>query len=335
MVQARSARFRQWLRLIPLSLALVWLAACSRTPQSEAEAVANYPERPIVWILAFEPGGGSDLEARRVQSALEEKLGTSIQVQYRSGGGGAVGWSELAKQSPDGYTVGGLVIPHMIVQPLALADTGYTTEQIKPVAWNVSAPAALLVAENGRFETIEQFMAYAREHPEELTVGGVETFSASDLALTQLVESSGIEVDYVPLAGGAGPLLASLLGGHVDSVMLGTSHGVGADGIRVLAVAGTERFETLPDVPTFAELGYEVTIEYAWGVGMPAGTPDAIAAKFGNAVIEVMRETGAAEGVLQEGLSPVLIGPDEAAQYVAQQKATYEELMPLLRTLSR
>ena len=75
MVQTRSVRFRQRVRLITLSLAIACLAACSRAPQSEAEAVANYPERPIVWILAFEPGGGSDVEARRVQNALEEKLG--------------------------------------------------------------------------------------------------------------------------------------------------------------------------------------------------------------------------------------------------------------------
>jgi tripartite-type tricarboxylate transporter receptor subunit TctC len=334
-VKSRSEEYGEPLLLIGLSLVVALLTACGGATESQAEAVANYPRRPITWIVAFDPGGGSDIEARRVQSSLEDKLGTRIQVQYRSGGGGAVGWSDLVKQNGDGYTVGGLVIPHIIIQPLALDDTGYATEEITPVAWNVSAPAALLVVENGRFETIEQFMTYAREHPGELTVGGVETFSTSDLALAQLIDSSGIDVDYVPLTGGAGPLLNSLRGGHVDAVMLGTSHAVGADGIAALAVAGSERFETLPDVPTFKELGYEVTIEYAWGVGMPADTPDAIATKFGNAVIEVMKETGVAEALLAGGLSPLLIGPDEAAQYVARQKTTYEALMPLLDKLNR
>jgi len=335
MVHTTNERRRQRLLVIGLSLVLAPLAACGGATESPADAQASYPNRPITWIVAFDPGGGSDVEARRVQSALEDKLGTRIQVQYRSGGGGAVGWSELVKQKADGYTVGGLVIPHMIIQPLVLEDAGYTTEEIRPVAWNVSAPAALLVVEDGRFETIEQFMSYAREHPGELTVGGVETFSTSDLALAQLMDSSGIDVDYVPLPGGAGPLLNSLRGGHVDAAMLGTAHAVRADGIRALAVAGKERFETLPDVPTFAELGYDVTIEYAWGIGMPAGTPDAIATKFGNAVIEVMRESGADKALLEGGLSPLLIGPDDAAQYVARQKATYEKLMPLLEKLNR
>lgn len=335
MARTKSKRYRRRLLIVASSLMLVVALACGGTAESPAEAEANYPKRPITWIVAFDPGGGSDVEARRVQSALEDKLGARIQVQYRSGGGGAVGWSELVKQKADGYTVGGLVIPHIIIQPLVLDDTGYTTEEIRPVAWNVSAPAALLVVEDGRFETIEQFMSYAKEHPGELTVGGVETFSTSDLALAQLIDSSGIDVDYVPLNGGAGPLLNSLRGGHVDAVMLGTSHAVRADGIRALAVAGDERFATLPDVPTFEELGYEVTIVYAWGVGMPADTPDAIATKFGNAVIEVMRETVGDNALLEGGLSPLLIGPDEAAQYGAKQKATYETLMPLLEKLNR
>ena len=328
-------RLQQSVAPIVLSLMLASMAACGGAPMTEEEALASYPNRPIVWLVAFDPGGGSDLEARRVQAALEEKLGTTIQVQYRSGGGGAVGWSELTSATPDGYTVGGLVIPHIVIQPLALTDTGYATEQIRPAAFPVSAPSALLVAQDSRFETIEQFMDYARENPGELTVGGVETFSTSDLALIELMDKSGIDVDYVPIAGGGGPVLASLQGGHVDSVMLGTPHGMRTDGVRILAVGGAERFPTLPDVPTFAELGYEITIEFGWGVGMPAGTPEAIVSKFGNAVIDVWRETGMVDTVPDEGLSPVLIGPDEAEAYVQGQKATYEQLMPLLRMLSR
>ena len=111
LVSRRSMRFQQRVAPIALSLILASMAACDSAPQSEAEALASYPNRPIVWLVAFDPGGGSDLEARRVQAALEEKLGTSIQVQYRSGGGGAVGWSELTGATPDGYTVGGLVDP--------------------------------------------------------------------------------------------------------------------------------------------------------------------------------------------------------------------------------
>ena len=318
------------------SLALAMLVACTgATSRGTPESADQYPSRPITWIVAFDPGGGSDIEARRVQQSLQKKLGTSIQIQYRAGGGGAVGWSELVAQSPDGYTVGGLVIPHIIIQPLALSSTGYTTEDIRPVAWNVSAPAALMVAEDSRFKTMEQFVTFAKEHPGNTTIGGVETFSASDLALAELVKSSGIEVNYVPITGGAGPLLTSLRGGHIDAVLLSTAHAVRTDGVRALAIGGAERLPTLPGVPTFAELGYEITIGYAWGVGMPAGASDAIARKFGNAVIEVMREPGMTEALLKEGLVPVLVGPDKAGIYMTGQKGHFEKLVPLVRDLSR
>jgi tripartite-type tricarboxylate transporter receptor subunit TctC len=294
-----------------------------------------YPERPITYIVAFDPGGGSDVEARRIQQPLEEQLGTSLQIEYRSGGGGAIGWAELASAQPDGYTVGGLVIPHIVIQPLALEDPGYTTEGLRAVAWQVAAPAALLVPTNSRFETIDQFIEEAKANPGQLTVGGVGSFSGSDLALAQLMEQSGIDVTYVPTTGGAGPLISSLAGGHFDAAFLATSHAVRSDEVRALAIAGTERFEdVLPDVPTFSESGYDVTIEYAWGVGMPAGVPDDVATEFGEAVVTAMESGDIPSQVAAEGLQPVSIGPDQAQQYVQEQQAVYEELLPLVEELS-
>jgi tripartite-type tricarboxylate transporter receptor subunit TctC len=203
------------------------------------------------------------------------------------------------------------------------------------VAWNVAAPTALLVADNGPFKTMQEFMARATASPHQVTVGGVETFSASDLALAELVASSGIKVNYVPITGGAGPLLTSLRGGHVDAIMLSTAHAVRTEGVKALAVAGDERFKTLPDVPTFKELGYDVTVAFAWGVGMPSGTPEPIVTKFGNAVLEVMKQPGIEESLLKEGLLAVLIGPDRAVAYVDDQRANYERLVPLVRNLSQ
>ncbi|GIU93528.1 MAG: hypothetical protein KatS3mg011_2434 [Acidimicrobiia bacterium] len=89
----------------------------------------------------------------------------------------------------------------------------------------------------------------------------------------------------------------------------------------------------MPDVPTFSEFGYDVTIAFAWGVGMPAGTPEPIVEKFGNAVIQAMRDTGADQAVIEEGLDPVLLGPDEAQAYVDQQVEIYTELLPILQAL--
>lgn len=297
------------------------------------DMAADYPDGPITWIVSFDPGGGSDTEARRVQPALEDILGTSIQVEYHSGGGGAVGWSEFVGRDADGYTVGGIVIPHIVIQPLALDDPGYQTEDMRAVAWTVGAAAALLVPEDSPFATFEDFMAFAEANPGEVTVGGVATFSGSDLALAELVAETGIDVAYIPISGGAAPIITDLLGGHIDAAMLATTHAVRTDGVRTLAIAGDERFAGLPDVPTFSESGANVTVRYAWGVSVPADTPDAIAKKFGEAVIQAMRDSGADVSVVNDGLDPIMLGPDEAQAFVNDSIATYEALVPVLAQL--
>lgn len=305
------------------------------TTTTTADPAADYPEGPITWIVAFDPGGGSDTEARRIQQTLEEILGTRVQIEYRSGGGGAVGWSELVKQDADGYTVGGVVIPHIVIQPLALDDPGYQTNEMRAVAWTVGAPAALLVSEDSPFQTVDDFVAFAQENPGELTIGGVSTYSGSDLALAEFVKEAGIDVSYVPITGGAAPIITDLLGGHIDAAMLATTHAVrNADaGLRPLAIAGETRFVGLPDVATFSESGYTVTVRYAWGVAVPAGVDDAFATKFGEAVIQAMVDSGAAESVVNDGLDPIMIGPDEAQAWVDEQVSNFESLLPTLAAL--
>lgn len=298
-----------------------------------ADEAADYPDQPITYIVAFDPGGGSDTEARRIQSDLEAILGQQIQVEYRSGGGGAVGWSEFVGTEPDGYTAAGLVLPHIVIQPLALDDPGYQTDEIRAVAWTVGAPAALLVPEDSEFETIDDFLAFAEANPGEVTVGGVATFSGSDLALAQVVAETGIEVAYIPISGGAAPIITDLLGGHIDAAMLATTHAVRTDGVKTLAIAGDERFPGLPDTPTFSEVGANVTVTYAWGAGVPADTPDAIANKLGNAIIQAMMDGGHDESVVDEGYFPIMMGPDEANAFVEGSVATFETLLPFLEAL--
>lgn len=305
------------------------------TAPDTTEAPADpYPEEPITYIVAFDPGGGSDTEARRIQPDLEACMGVQVQVEYRSGGGGAVGWSEFVGTDPDGYTAAGLVLPHIVIQPLALDDPGYQTEEIRAIAWTVGAPAALLVPEDSEFETIEEFMAAAEAAPGELTVGGVATFSGSDLALAQLVAETGLDVTYIPISGGAAPIITDLLGGHIDAAMLATTHAVRTDGVKTLAIAGDERFPGLPDTPTFSEsVGADVNVTYAWGAGVPADTPDERAVKLGDCIIQAMIDGGHDETVVNDGYVPIMMGPDEANAFVVGSVAAFELLIPFLEEL--
>jgi tripartite-type tricarboxylate transporter receptor subunit TctC len=257
-------------------------------------ASAQYPEQPITYIISFNPGGESDVTARFQEPLLEEKLGVDVVVTHRPGGGGAVAWSEFQRTAePDGYTIIGINIPHIVAQPIQRADAGYETFDWEIITWFHFTPNALIVDKDSQFQTLEDLIAYAKENPQVVTVGGSGTFSANHLEMLRLEKEADIDLTYIPFTG-TGPLPAAILGNHVSSLMSYTMLGVQmSDEVRVLAVAGEERVSTLPDVPTFRELGYDIVGGAYRGVAAPKGTPqevvDRLAEVFGE-VNELIRE---------------------------------------------
>lgn len=322
------SRDTRWLAFTLCGIALILTLALAAQGGPSA-----YPVRPITWIVSFAPGGQSDVEVRRMQPHLERILGVRILVQYRTGGGGAVGWSELVRSPADGYTVGGLVVPHMVLQPLVRGDeAGYRIEQVRAIAWTVAAPNALMVRRDSRFQTLKDFVDFAKANPGRLAVGGVERLSPSDLSMAQFEKAAGIRVTYVPIAGGAGPVMTSLMGGHIDAGTTAVSHGIRhRDNVRILAHSGRSRIESIPDVPTFKELGYAVTVETAWGMGVPSGTPADVVIKLSQAFLQVIRMPEIQKALKDEGLTPVLLGHADSQLYLNRLVGVYSELIHLLR----
>lgn len=300
------------------------------------EACDVYPNRSINWIVAFAPGGAMDIEVRRIQSALEDELGVRVNVLYLPGAGGAVGWSQVKDADADGYTVTGLALPHMTIQPLMPDAPGYVTEDLDPLVWKAISGGAIIVPDDSPYETFDDLVAAALAAPGTITIGGVDTYSASDLLFAQVSESTGAEFVYVPVAGGGGPLTTAIVGGQVDAGALGSSHATTTDGMRALAVASPDgtRFEAIPDVPTFDELGYEgITTYYVWGVGMPTGVDPCIQEKFADAVVAAVRNSGAEEDLVRDGYKVALLSMDEAKSFTAEQAEAFRALAPKLREI--
>lgn len=251
-------------------------------------AAAEYPDQPITYVIPFNPGGESDVTARFQEPHLEEMLGTDIVVQHRPGGGGAVAWSDFQRTAePDGYSLVGVNLPHIVAQPLLRADSGYDTFEWDIVTWFHFTPSAVLVAQDSPFETLEDLLDYARENPQVVTIGGSATFSANHLETLRLEREADVNLTYIPFTG-TGPLPAALLGRHVSALMSYTVLGLQMpEQVRVLAVAAEERVSTLPDVPTFRELGYDIVGGAYRGVAAPKGTPPEIVARLA----EVFAET--------------------------------------------
>lgn len=257
-------------------------------------ASADYPEQPVTYIIPFNPGGESDVTARFQEPHLEEILGVDVIVTHRPGGGGAVAWSEFQRTAePDGHTIIGVNIPHIVAQPIQRADAGYETFDWEIITWFHFTPNALIVRNDSPFETLEDLIEYARENPQVVTVGGSGTFSANHLEMLRLEKAADIDLTYIPFTG-TGPLPPAVLGGHVSAVMNYTMLGVQmSEEVRVLAVAAEERVPTLPDAPTFRELGYDIVGGAYRGVAAPKGTPpdivERLAEVFGE-VNEIIRE---------------------------------------------
>lgn len=273
---------------------------------------ADYPERDITYQITFSPGGGSDIRARAQQPMLEEKLGVKMQIQYKPGGGGSLGWANMVKQKPDGYFMSGINIPHIILQPLARDNAGYETEQIEPVVLFQQIPFGLTVLADSPFQTLEDLVAYAKENPGAVTVGGSGSWDATHIAHLQFEKLAGIKMTYIPHKGGK-PKQTALLGGHTMASWFGTSewlpHG---DKVRNLAVATQEPVETNPDLPTFKSKGYELYSSVYHGVGVPQGTPPEVIGKLQDTFVEIASSDDVRAQKLKSGIIPIAMPAAEA-----------------------
>lgn len=287
----------------------------------------DYPSEPITYTIPFNPGGQSDLEARRQQPMLEDILGTSVIIQYKPGGGGSVGWAELVRAKPDGYTIAGINVPHIVLQPLARGNAGFETSQIKPIAFFQTTPIGLAVLKDSQFKTLDDLIEYAKANPGAVVTGGSGTWSGHHIANLQLQEKAGIETTYVPYKGAA-PAVAAFLGGHVQALW-GNSNDLyqHKDKLRVLAFGTKEPFSPMPDVPTFESLGYNLYASIDRGAGAPPGTPDEKIKVLQDAFLKIANDPKVQEQMLQDGFVPMSLGSKEAEEYIQQKVADWKPVV--------
>ena len=187
---------------------------------------AEYPSKPLTYIICFNPGGESDITARIQEPVLKKYFGQEVVVTYKIGGGGSVGWSELVRSKPDGYTIAGDNLPHIVLQPLERGNAGYNTLDLKQIYMFESTPNLLVVRQDSPYKTLKDFVDYAKKNPPGIvTVGGSGSSTANDLGTTMLNKAAGIKLTYIPF-GGSGSAVPALLGGHVTALMTYSTMGV-------------------------------------------------------------------------------------------------------------
>jgi tripartite-type tricarboxylate transporter receptor subunit TctC len=309
------------------AIAMVWVGGVS---------AAEYPSKPLTYLICFNPGGESDITARFQEQPLKKLLGQDVVITYKIGGGGSVGWAELIRSKPDGYTIAGHNLPHIILQPLERGKAGYNTLDLKNIYIFESTPDLLVVRQDSPYQTLKDFVDYAKKNPPGIvTVGGSGSSTANDLGTTMLNKAAGIKLTYIPF-GGSGSAVPALLGGHVTALMTYSTMGVQYAGrFRPLAIAAEERMAVLKDVPTFKELGYDVVEGAYRGVAAPPGTPNEIVKYLANVFDKVMKDPEVQKKMDQNGFKTEYMGPEASLALVKKKMVEYEAIMKELGRLKK
>ena len=294
-------------------------------------ARAAYPDKPVRYIIAFAPGGESDIAARLQQEVWRRKFpaGAELVIESKAGAGGALAWSQLNTMPGDGYTIMGTNLPHIVLQPLE-GNVQYKTDDITNVNFFNYTPDAIVVRNESPFRTYQEFIAAARAKPGTLNFAGSGSNSANHAAHARLNSAAKIQTTYVAFKG-TGDLVSSLLGGHVDGAMSYSSLGLAQKAkTRLLAVATPQRLSYFPDVPTFRELGIDWVDGAYRGVGVPKSTPEDIRRRVSDIFSEIGRDAEFRRKMTEQGLEIVDIGYDKMPAFIEERKVAYLEAARLL-----
>ena len=243
---------------------------------STSVSAADYPNKTIDLVVPFDPGGSVDTTSRIIAETANNLLkDAKISVVNRSGGGGVVGQTSVAKAKPNGYSV--LAMTSSVVTNPQMKGASYNIGDFKPVALYNLDPEVIVVPAASPFKTAEEFLTAAKQKKLNIVVAGVgSSHHMSGLAIERVTD---IKFNYIPTKG-FGAQVQAVVGGHADGALwpMGEASGqAGNGGVRILAIATEERDAKYADIPTFKEVGIDISIWATFrGWAVPKGTPDEV-----------------------------------------------------------
>lgn len=265
---------------------LTWTTAIvATTVLGAATAYAEWPkDRPIELIVAFAPGGGTDVMLRTLAPFIEKELGGKITILNRPGASGEIAYTALTQAKPDGYTLSSLNTPGFLTMQMD-RKVRFDPQKLCPVARIVEDPGSFIVKSDSPFKDLKDLVAYAKANPGAVTIGTTGVGTDEHLALLQLEKSAGIKLTAVPFAG-TNETRTALLGGHIMATGINIGEYVGGEksSFRPLAQFAGERSSIAPDLPTAAEQGFDVLMSSERGIAMGCDVPEQIRTKISHAV---------------------------------------------------
>ena len=316
------------MRCLFLALALCCTSTIAQT--TAPGSTPAYPVKLVRFIAAFPAGGPSDIVTRAVAKRMSELMGQPVIVDNRAGAGGHIAAEAVAKAPPDGYTIL-LAGSFLTIGPSLNSKLSYDPlRDIAPVGLIARNQYLLVVHPAVPARTVKELIALGRSRPGQLNYGSSGVGAPPHLAAELLKTMARLDAVHVPYKG-ATPVIADLIGGHIDFYIGGISGllpQVRSSKLRALAVTGTKRSSELPEVPTIAEAaipGYEVSTWF--GVVAPAGTPGEIVTRLNAVLVKIVGEKDMQAYLTAQGLEPATSTPEELSRIIRSEIPKFAKIV--------
>ena len=309
-------------------------AVCVLLVVASAAAIAQerWPARPITMVIPFPPGGGTDIIARTLSVRLQEKLGRPVVIENRPGAGGLIGTQQVAKAAPDGYTYVIGITNTFAINPAFYKSLPYDpVKDFQPISMLAIGPHVLVIHPDTPARNIREYLDYGKSQKGKLSYASYGNGSTAHLITEMLKEQNGLDFVHVPYKG-IPPALADLMAGRVTLLVSSTAPAVPliqAGRLRALAIYGDKRLESLPEVPTMAELGFKDTNLQIWyGLFAPAGTPAPVVERMNSELRAILGSREVQDIFVKAG---IFAAPTTVDDYTAFVRAETERWGRLVR----
>lgn len=302
--------------------------------EASAQDAGSYPNRPVMMIVPFAPGGASDFVARLIQAGVSQILGQQLVVDNRPGAAGMIGTESAARAAPDGYTTFLGNVGTVSINPGVYASNMRIKpdQDLAPVTICADTPSILITRMDFPANTVGELIAYVKANQGKVTFASPGSSTLNRLEMEVFKKDAGLDMVHVPYKGGAGPAVTDVLGGHVDLMFTTISSAmefVKAKKVKALAVTTRERIADLSDTPTMYELGWKDLVTSSWqGVLVPTGTPRPIVDKLHAAIVKVLAEPEIQARMRNAGaIAVVSNSPEEFKSYMDAETAKWAKVI--------
>ncbi len=312
-----------------LAIRLFAIALVIAAHATSALAQADYPSKPIRFIVPFPAGGGTDIIARHVANKMNDIPGWKTIIDNVAGAGGNIGLGAAAKSPPDGLTLVMGQTSNLVIAPALYAKVPYDTlRDFAPVTLVTSVPLAFMVAADSPYKTLADLVKAAKAKPGEISFATSGNGTVAHLATEMFKRTTGIDMLHVPYKGAAAAF-PDLIGGRVNVFVSSLETGIPqikGKNVRALAITSLARVASVPDVPTFHESGYRNFEALTWfGVLAPAGTPEPMIAKLNTEITRILKMPDVQEKFAGTSGGEIKTGPVEFAALLKSELAKWSK----------